>query len=77
MSDENIKRIGIAIDKWKLKIFKKVLNEAGYAFTEKPGMTKNTLMLYIEIPESEVNKLADVVAVANNRAAKSKSKRWS
>ena len=76
MSDD-IKRVGIAIDKWKLDIFTKVLNEADYAFTRKPGLTPEMLILYIEIPETEVNKLADVVAVANNRAAKSKSKRWS
>ena len=72
-----MKRIGIVIDKWKLEIFTKVLNEAGYVFTRKPGLTKDTLILYIEIPDDEVAKLSDVVVVANNRAAKSKSKRWS
>lgn len=76
MSDD-IKRIGIVIDKWKLSIFKKVLNEAEYTFTQKPGPSKNTITLYIETPENEVNKLNTVVLVANNRAAKSKSKRWS
>lgn len=72
----NNKRCGIGIDTWKLDIFTKVINEAGYTFTRKPGPTKDTLMLYIEIPESEVGNLANVVVVANNRAAKSKAKGW-
>ena len=72
----SIKRVGIAIDKWKLDIFTKVLNEADYAFTRKPELTPKMLILYVEIPEAEVAKLVDIVAVANNRAAKSKSKGW-
>ena len=71
-----MKRIGIAIDKWKLKIFKKVLNEGGYKFEQNPGLTKNMLILSVEVEDNEVNKIADIVAVANNRVAKSKSKRW-
>ena len=72
-----MKKAGIAIDKWKLPIFKKVLNEAEVEFEEGPGMTKDTLLLTVMIPDAEVDRLTNIVAVANNRAAKSKSKRWS
>ena len=70
-----MKKIGIVIDKWKLEIFAKVLREAGYGFERGPGITKDTFNLYVNIPDDEVDKLTDIVAVANSRAAKSKSKR--
>ena len=72
-----MKKVGIVIDKWKLKIFAKVITEAGYEFEQGPGITKDTYNLYIEIPDDEVQKLTDIINVANNRAAKSKDKRWS
>ena len=36
---------GIAIDAWKLTIFKKHLDDAGYEYTEHPGLTPNGKML--------------------------------
>lgn len=39
---------GVAIDKWKLSIFKKHLDEAGFKYTEHPGVTKDTLLLKVE-----------------------------
>ncbi len=67
-----MKKIGIVIDKWKLKIFAKVITEAEYEFERFPGITKNTYNLYIIIADNEVDKITDIVTVANSRAAKSK-----
>jgi len=71
-----MKKIGIVIDKWKFKIFARVLHEAGYGYERGPGITKDTYNMYVKISDDEVDKLTEVVRVANNRAAKSKDKRW-
>ena len=42
-----MKTIGIAIDRWKLPIFKKHLDAAEYRFTEHPGLTKDTMLLKV------------------------------
>lgn len=39
--------IGIAIDKWKLPIFKRNLDRAGFTFTEHPGLTPDMLLLKV------------------------------
>jgi hypothetical protein len=36
---------GIAIDRWKLAIFKRHLDGAGYGYTEHPGVTADTMLL--------------------------------
>lgn len=41
------KTVGVVIDSWKLDIFKKNLDEAGYSYTENPGLTKDTLILRV------------------------------
>ena len=43
-----MKTVGIAIDDWKLPVFKRHLDRAGYAYTEHPGLTKNTLLLKVK-----------------------------
>ena len=61
---------GVAIDKWKLKIFRRVLTEAGYEYTQHPGVTKGTLMLQVKYDNIEA--LAPVIKKANEAAARSK-----
>lgn len=38
---------GVVIDDWKLSIFKRHLDAAGYKYTEHPGLTVNTLTLKV------------------------------
>lgn len=43
-----MKTAGIAIDKWKLAIFKRHLDAAGYSYTEHPGLTADSLFLKVK-----------------------------
>ena len=43
-----MKTAGVAIDKWKLAIFKRHLDAAGYSYTEHPGVTHDTLFLKVK-----------------------------
>jgi len=43
-----MKTAGIAIDKWKLPIFKRHLEGAGYSYTEHPGLTADTMLLKVK-----------------------------
>ncbi len=42
-----MKKAAVAIDSWKLPIFKKMLEDGGYNYTEHPGLTKDTLLLQV------------------------------
>jgi len=66
-------KIGIAIDKWKLGIFNKALNDAGFTVKKGPGVTADTLML--SVATDNVDKLAEVIKMANEHAAYEKEKR--
>jgi hypothetical protein len=63
-------KIGIAIDSWKLPIFKKHLDKAGFAFTENPGLSKDTLTLMVEC--EWIGTLKPIVEAANRECAKVK-----
>ena len=41
-------KTAIALDSWKLDIFKTVLTDAGYSFSEKPGLTQDMIILQVE-----------------------------
>ena len=43
-----MKTIGIAIDNWKLPIFKRHLDAAGYTYTEHPGLTDDAMILKVK-----------------------------
>jgi len=62
-----MKYAGVAIDTWKLPIFKRHLNEAGFSFTRHKGLTKDTLILKVEC--EWVNDLKPVVEAANKECA--------
>lgn len=57
-----MKTAGVAIDNWKLPIFKRHLDEAGYAYTEHPGLTKDTMILKVKC--EFVSKLQPVIETA-------------
>ena len=43
-----MKTAAVAIDAWKLAIFKRHLDAAGYSYTEGPGLTPDTLFLKVK-----------------------------
>ena len=57
----------IAVDDWKLDLFRRRLVEAGYEFTEGPGLAADTRHLYVEAGDATA--LARVVGAANAEAA--------
>jgi len=61
-------KAGIAIDDWKLPIFKRHLSEAGYQFEQHPGVTKDTLTLTVFA--TSIDELGEIVLAANTEAAK-------
>lgn len=64
------KKCLIAIDSWKLPIFKKHLTDAGYQCDVDPGVSPDTLFLTVFVLSEWV--LEPIVRAANNEAARSK-----
>ncbi len=72
MTTTEPKRVGIAIDAWKLELFTRHLTDAGCDFEQGPGVTPGTLMLIVVT--TDPGRLGQVVRFANEAAAK--EKRW-
>ena len=68
-----MKKAVVAIDSWKLAIFKKHLDAAGYKYKELPGLTKDTLILQVEY--EWVAELKPLVEAANTECANTKRPR--
>jgi len=62
-----MKKSGVAIDDWKLPIFKKHLDKAGYAYTEHPGLMEGTLLLQVQY--EWVSDLEPIIEAANKECA--------
>lgn len=43
-----MKTAGVVIDNWKLAIFKRHLDAAGYSYTEHPGFTAEAMVLKVK-----------------------------
>ena len=63
-------KAAIAIDDWKLPIFERHLNQAGYAFDNVGRFTASTLILQVSTDNPDA--LAIVVKAANDEAAMTK-----
>jgi hypothetical protein len=63
-------RACIAVDSWKLDIFKEHLATAGYTYEQGPGLSEGTALLYVEAASAST--LEPVVRAANNEAARMK-----
>jgi len=63
---------GIGIDPWKLPIFKRHLDAAGYAFTSNL-LNKGIMVLLVDT--EDIQALAKVVVAANAEAAQAKKGR--
>lgn len=65
-------KAGVVIDSWKLTIFKRRLDEAGYFYEEHAGPMRDTITLRVEFQNQDA--LAVVVRAANTEAAKTSRK---
>ena len=43
-----MKKAAVMIDDWKLPIFKRILDDAGYKYAQLPGLTADTICLQVE-----------------------------
>ena len=62
-----MKTAAVAIDSWKLTVFKKHLDAAGYKYTEGAGLTKDTLLLSVKY--DWVATLKPIIEAANAECA--------
>lgn len=65
-----MKTAGVAIDDWKLPIFRKHLDSAGYAYTEHAGLTEGTSMLKVKC--EWIAALRPVIEAADGECARLK-----
>ena len=65
-------KAGVVIDSWKLAIFKKLLDERQYSYTEHPGPMKDTLTL--QVMTFSAAALQPTIERANAECAKWKRK---
>lgn len=63
-----MKKVGIAIEKWKLPIFSRHLKQAGYSYSDGAGVTEDTIMLYVHTDNPGA--LLQVTKAAVTEAAK-------
>lgn len=63
-----MKTVGVAISAWRLPIFKRHLDAAGYSYTQHPGLTPNTL--FLRVKTDRVASLQPVIETANAECKK-------
>ena len=63
-------KAGIAVDDWKLPVFRKRLTEAGYQYTDAGGLTHNTTVLTVET--NDILKLKKVLEQCQRECRKVK-----
>ena len=65
-----MKKVGIAIDHYKLKAFKKGLDDAGYKYTVHGGQDDPLLCIKVDCPDDEVmSKLHPLVSKMDKQAS--------
>lgn len=62
-----MKTAGVVIDDWKLPIFKKHLDAAGWIYTEHSGVTDDTLTLKVQC--EWIGDLQPIIEAANRECA--------
>jgi len=63
-------KAGIAIERWKLDIFSRHLEQSGYEFTQGNGVTPDTMFLYVLTDNPQA--LSEVVKAAVAEAAQTR-----
>jgi len=64
-----MKTAGVAIDAWKLAIFKRHLDAGGFSYTEHPGLTPGTL--FLKVKTERIATLQPVIERAQKECASS------
>jgi len=64
---------GVVLDAWKLPVFKRRLDDAGYQYTECPGITPDTKTLRVKY--EYLADLMPIIEAANKECAQCQSKR--
>lgn len=62
---------GIAVDDWKLPIFRRVLEESGFKYEDKGGFSGNCTLLMVETDSTQL--LSKAVFKAHSECERSKS----
>jgi hypothetical protein len=63
-----VKIVGLVLDAWKLPVFKRHLDAAGYTYSQHPGLTADTWLLKVRC--AWVHELQQVVVAANEECAR-------
>ncbi len=66
-----MKTAAVVIDDWKLQTFKNHLDRAGLAYTEHPGVSRDTLTIRVNFESLE--KIQPVIEAANAECARCKN----
>ena len=66
-------KAGVVIDDWKLKIFKKIFDDAGFKYTEINGPSNGCITLLVET--ETIEKLQPFVYEAMQKSANQRNKR--
>lgn len=64
--------VGIALDDWKIPVFRELLTKAGYSYEDAGPITGNSTLLKIET--DDVAALAEVVRKCEQRAKEARPK---
>ncbi len=65
-------KAGIAVDDWKLPVFRQRLTEAGFTYTDAGGLTHNTTVL--TVVTDDVSRLGDVVKACQRECSQQRNK---
>jgi len=62
-----MKTVGVVIDAWKLHIFKKHIDAAGFTYSEQPGITNGTHLIRVKC--EWIAELKTTIEAANQECA--------
>ena len=65
---------GIMLDSWKMDIFRRHLNDAGFEFTHLGEPTPNVIALRVDVENADLPRLSDVISEAEKDARKWKKR---
>lgn len=67
---EEIIAAGLVIDNWKVKIFRKHLDKAGFSYKEAGHLTEEQLVIHVDVDDPD--KLVPIVVAAEEECRRSK-----
>lgn len=65
-------KAGVALEKWKLPIFKRLLDQAGFTYTEHNGLTPDAAWLKVDVSAERMQTLQTVIRNAQHECRASK-----